>query len=205
MQLNFLSLYCFSLEKYPKTLVLFCSHYVWIVDSHRSAYNYFLVAVHVFIVLFSEDNYDVLKRYFFLFVSFFYSCYIAYIFFYIAGHVLKRLTDHADSHVAKLSTQIVKRWKTHFTEKLDRPMIEVRSDRLTESVRTSGRKHLAIALQLLVSSYIYFIIGCPVSAYLTQRGGCCIRKRTCMPGHVCNVNKHTKGVGQKCSHFCSHY
>lgn len=66
----------------------------------------------------------------------------------LSGHAVNKLTKHKDKDVSSLATQIVKSWKRHFKEKLDRPMIEVKSDRKTEGIRQSARNLLASALQV---------------------------------------------------------
>ncbi|ELU07490.1 hypothetical protein CAPTEDRAFT_4346 [Capitella teleta] len=62
------------------------------------------------------------------------------------GHTIKRLTKHDDEAVATLAAEIVKEWKQHFQEKLNRPLIEVRCDKKTEELRSTARRHLRKAL-----------------------------------------------------------
>jgi hypothetical protein len=64
---------------------------------------------------------------------------------------VNRLTKHADKEVAAAAGQLVNKWKTHFQEKLDRPMIEVKCDKKTEELRKNARKMITAALQLPVS------------------------------------------------------
>ena len=73
----------------------------------------------------------------------------------LAGHTVNRLTKHKDAEVCHLAGEIVKQWKTHFQSKADRPLIEVKCDAKTEKVRAAGRKHLAAALSLPVSRYLW--------------------------------------------------
>ena len=68
---------------------------------------------------------------------------------------MNKLTKHSDPQVQNLASKLVKEWKTHFEEKLDRPMIEVRCDKQTEKLRKTGCKLLAGALSLNVSTSIY--------------------------------------------------
>ena len=78
----------------------------------------------------------------------------------IAGHTINKLTKHNDKDVRELAAKLVKEWKDHFTEKMDRPMIEVKSCQKTEKIRKTGRKLLAGALEVPVS---IFCILCNIS------------------------------------------
>ena len=65
---------------------------------------------------------------------------------------MNRLTKHADREVADKAQELVNKWKEHFQQKLDRPMIEVKCDKKTEELRKSARKMIGAALKLPVNS-----------------------------------------------------
>lgn len=71
------------------------------------------------------------------------------------GHTINKLTKHSDEVVRSTATEVVKQWKTHFEQKLDKPKIEVKCDIKTEKLRKTGRKMLAAELKLNVSQTMY--------------------------------------------------
>ena len=70
----------------------------------------------------------------------------------LTGHTINKLTKHEDSEVSTLASDIVKEWKRVYEEKMDRPMIEVKSDHQTQKIRDSGRRLLSEALKTTVSN-----------------------------------------------------
>lgn len=70
--------------------------------------------------------------------------------YFFSGHTVNRLTKHSEAEVVECAQNLVKKWKDHFQQKLDRPMIEVKCDKKTEELRRSGRKMIASTLELPV-------------------------------------------------------
>ena len=71
------------------------------------------------------------------------------------GHTVNKLTKHEDLDVSTLAANIVKEWKRVYEEKMDRPMIEVKSDHKTQKIRDSGRRLLTEAVKASVCSVMY--------------------------------------------------
>ena len=64
------------------------------------------------------------------------------------GITLNNLRKHKDPEIAKLAQEIRSEWKLYFKEKLERPMIEVKSDEKTEKTRRNAKQMLAQSLKL---------------------------------------------------------
>ena len=64
------------------------------------------------------------------------------------GLTLNNLRKHRDADVAKLAKEVRAEWKLYFKEKLERPLIEVKSDEKTEKTRRNARQMLAQSLKL---------------------------------------------------------
>ena len=64
------------------------------------------------------------------------------------GITLNKLRKHQDADVAKLAQEIRAEWKLYFKEKLEKPMIEVKSDEKTEKTRRNAKQMLAQSLKL---------------------------------------------------------
>ena len=64
---------------------------------------------------------------------------------------MNRLSKHEDKAVSVAARDLVKKWKEHFEQKRDRPMIEVRCDKKTEELRKSARKMIGASLKLAVN------------------------------------------------------
>ena len=77
------------------------------------------------------------------------------IFMDIVGHAINKLTKHSDGEVRATASRVVAEWSEHYEQKLDRPMIEVKSDMKTEKLRKTGRKLLAAQLKLSVSLLLW--------------------------------------------------
>ena len=75
--------------------------------------------------------------------------------YHVLGHAVNKLTKHQDKVVAELACELVKKWKTYFKDKRDKPLIEVRCDSKTEEIRKAGRKHLMSSIGLSVSKFTY--------------------------------------------------
>lgn len=74
------------------------------------------------------------------------------------GHTVNKFTKHEDSDVSMLAANIVKEWKRVYEEKMDRPVIEVKSDHKTQKIRDSGRRLLVEAMKASVCSVIHWSI-----------------------------------------------
>ena len=70
---------------------------------------------------------------------------------------MNRLTKHTDGEIAGKARSLIKKWKEYFEAKLDRPLLEVRSDHKTEELRSVARKHLAASLQCQVSVISHWV------------------------------------------------
>ena len=68
-----------------------------------------------------------------------------------SGRVVNKLQHHEDEDIKKAAKKVYVKWKTHFVEHLERPMMEVQCDLKTEKLRASGRKLLTEALSVEVS------------------------------------------------------
>ncbi|XP_053385355.1 transcription elongation factor A N-terminal and central domain-containing protein 2-like isoform X2 [Mercenaria mercenaria] len=64
------------------------------------------------------------------------------------GRVINKLRNSEDEDIKKAAKKVYVKWKSHFVEHMDRPMIEVKCDLKTEKLRTSGTKLLTEALSV---------------------------------------------------------
>ena len=71
---------------------------------------------------------------------------------HFSGRVVNKMRNHEDEDIKKAAKKVYVKWKTHFVEHLERPMMEVQCDLKTEKLRTSGRKLLTDALSVEVST-----------------------------------------------------
>ncbi|XP_060590772.1 transcription elongation factor A N-terminal and central domain-containing protein 2-like [Ruditapes philippinarum] len=62
------------------------------------------------------------------------------------GNVIKKLQNNEDEDIRKAAKKVYVKWRTHFVEHMERPMIEVKCDLKTEKLRASGTKLLTEAL-----------------------------------------------------------
>lgn len=60
--------------------------------------------------------------------------------------MISKLKDSDDDDIKKAARKVYVKWKSHFVDHMERPMIEVKCDLKTEKLRTSGRKLLTEAL-----------------------------------------------------------
>ena len=70
--------------------------------------------------------------------------------FHSAGRVINKLRNHEDEDIKKAAKKVYVKWRTHFVEHMERPMMEVQCDLKTEKLRASGRNLLAGALSVEV-------------------------------------------------------
>ena len=70
------------------------------------------------------------------------------------GITLNNLRKHKDPEIAKMAQEIRAEWKLYFKEKLERPMIEVKSDEKTERTRKNAKQMLAQSAKLDVDHNI---------------------------------------------------
>jgi hypothetical protein len=70
---------------------------------------------------------------------------------FVVGNVIKKLQNNEDEDIRKAAKKVYVKWRTHFVEHMERPMIEVKCDLKTEKLRASGTKLLTEALCVQVS------------------------------------------------------
>ena len=75
-----------------------------------------------------------------------------YTIFFFPGRVINKLKNHEDEDIQKAAKKVYIKWRTHFVEHMERPMMEVQCDAKTEKLRSSGRNLLADSLSLSVCS-----------------------------------------------------
>ena len=73
-------------------------------------------------------------------------------FFVFLGRVINKLRNNEDEDIKKAAKTVYVKWRNHFVEHMERPMMEVKCDLKTEKTRTSGRNLLAGALSMEVSN-----------------------------------------------------
>lgn len=64
------------------------------------------------------------------------------------GKIVNKFRENEDKEIRRAARKVYVKWKTHFTEHAEKPLIEVKCDLKTEKMRTSGRKFLCDALSL---------------------------------------------------------
>lgn len=71
---------------------------------------------------------------------------------FLAGRTINKLrANHDDEDIKRAARKVYVKWKTHFVEIAERPMIEVKCDLKTEKTRTNARKLLSNAFGTEVS------------------------------------------------------
>ena len=75
-----------------------------------------------------------------------------WVFFVFVGRVINKLRKNEDEDIKKAAKTVYVKWRNHFVEHMERPMMEVKCDLKTEKTRTSGRNLLAGALSMEVSN-----------------------------------------------------
>ncbi|KAH3708283.1 hypothetical protein DPMN_067730 [Dreissena polymorpha] len=66
------------------------------------------------------------------------------------GQVISKLRKSEDADIRRAAKKVYVKWKTHFVEHMERPMIEVKCDLKTETTRTKARNLLCNALKVEV-------------------------------------------------------
>lgn len=67
----------------------------------------------------------------------------------------KLRASHDDEDIKRAAKKVYVKWKTHFVELAERPMIEVKCDLKTEKTRTNARNLLSDAFGMEVMFFIY--------------------------------------------------
>ncbi|KAG8132439.1 hypothetical protein E2320_010279 [Naja naja] len=66
------------------------------------------------------------------------------------GHTVKKMRKHPDQDVATLAKEVYTEWRSFIKNHSSRPLLEIRSNPRTESLRQNSRKLLAKALEVEV-------------------------------------------------------